>query len=47
MKALKPRNCRNTFLELHMYLLLDMEASKQDRLWLFKGWITPSYWINP
>ena len=40
------RNCRKTFLELHMQLLLDVEASKQCKLWLFKGWITLSYWIN-
>ena len=41
MKALKPRNCRKKFLELHLYLLLDKEISKQCRLWLFKGWINP------
>ena len=47
MKALKPCNCRKKFLELHLYLLLDKEISKQCRLRLFKGWITLSYWINP
>ena len=47
MKTLKPRNCHKKFLELHLYLLLDKEISKQCRLRLFEGWITLSYWINP
>ena len=40
-------SCRKKFLELHLYLLLDKEISKQCRLRLFKGWITLSHWINP